>query len=49
VDQRSEFCDIKICQTIFELPENLTSIQPIEEGYGEGGFVVSSAKKGMEI
>jgi ubiquinone/menaquinone biosynthesis C-methylase UbiE len=39
----------KICQTIFKTPEDLTSIEPIKEGYGEGGFVVVSAQRGMRI
>ena len=36
---------IKICQTIFKNPEEITAIEPIKEGYGEGGFVVISAQK----
>ncbi len=45
--KRVEYADIRICQTIFKTPENLTSIEPIKEGYGEGGFIVVSAQKGM--
>jgi ubiquinone/menaquinone biosynthesis C-methylase UbiE len=44
-----EYVDIRICQTIFKNPEDLTSIEPIKEGYGEGGFVVVSAQKEMRI
>jgi ubiquinone/menaquinone biosynthesis C-methylase UbiE len=36
---------IKICQTIFKNPEEITSIEPIKDGFGKGGFVVISAKK----
>jgi ubiquinone/menaquinone biosynthesis C-methylase UbiE len=36
---------IKICQTIFKNPEEITAIEPIKEGYGEGGFVVISIQK----
>jgi ubiquinone/menaquinone biosynthesis C-methylase UbiE len=42
-----ECVDIRICQTIFKNSEDFTSIEPIEEGYGEGGFVVVSAQKAM--
>jgi ubiquinone/menaquinone biosynthesis C-methylase UbiE len=45
--KRVEYADIRICQTIFKTPENLTSIEPIKEGYGECGFIVVSAQKGM--
>jgi ubiquinone/menaquinone biosynthesis C-methylase UbiE len=44
-----EYADIRTCQTIFKPPEDLTSIEKIKEGYGEGGFVVVSAQKGMRI
>ncbi len=36
---------IKICQTIFKNLEEINAIEPIKEGYGEGGFVVISAQK----
>jgi len=36
---------IRTCQTIFKNPEEMTAIDPIKDGYGEGGFVVISAQK----
>jgi ubiquinone/menaquinone biosynthesis C-methylase UbiE len=36
---------IKICQTIFKNLKEINAIEPIKEGYGEGGFVVISAQK----
>ena len=36
---------IRTCQTIFKNPEEITSLEPVKEGYGEGGFVVISAQK----
>lgn len=41
---------IKTCQTIFNNPKEITSIEPVKEGHGEGGFVVIMAqKKEVEI
>ena len=37
--------NIRTCQTIFKNPEEMTTIDPIKDGYGEGGFVVISAQK----
>lgn len=34
------FEDIRVYQTIFKDPESISSLEPIEEGYGKGGFVV---------
>jgi len=39
------FGEIKICQTIFQSIEEIDDIQEVKEGYGEGLFVVISAKK----
>ncbi len=36
---------IRTCQTIFENPEEITSLEPVKEGYGEGGFVAISVQK----
>jgi ubiquinone/menaquinone biosynthesis C-methylase UbiE len=36
---------IKTCQTIFKIPKEITAIEPVKEGYGEGGFIVISAQK----
>jgi len=40
-----EFELIKTCQTIFKNPKEITAIEPVKEGYGEGGFIVISAQK----
>ncbi|MDP8213799.1 MAG: class I SAM-dependent methyltransferase [Candidatus Euphemobacter frigidus] len=37
--------EVDICQTIFEMPPDIDSVQPPREGYGEGGFVVVSTRK----
>ena len=42
---RSGFCDIKSRQTIFTLPQEMTTVEPAKDGYGEGGFVVIAAQK----
>ncbi|MBO8181603.1 MAG: class I SAM-dependent methyltransferase [Archaeoglobus sp.] len=39
------FKDIRTCQTIFKDPRKVNSIEPVREGYGEGGFVVIAAQK----
>ena len=39
------FGEIKMCQTIFKLPDEMTAIEPVKDGYGEGGFVVIAAQK----
>jgi ubiquinone/menaquinone biosynthesis C-methylase UbiE len=36
---------VKTCQTIFKSLKEITSTEPVKEGYGEGGFVVISAQK----
>ena len=43
--RKSGLQGIKICQTIFKNLEEINAIEPIKEGYGEGGFVVISAQK----
>ncbi len=42
------FEKIETCQTIFRLPEKIDAVEPLKDGYGEGGFVVISAKKHSE-
>ena len=42
---QSGFGAIKTCQTIFKLPKEMTAIEPVKDGYGEGGFVVIAAQK----
>lgn len=39
------FEHIKTCQTIFKNPKIITTIEPVKEGYGEGGFVVIAARR----
>ncbi len=40
-----EYDHIQALQTIFNKPEEITALEPIREGYGEGFFVVISAQK----
>jgi ubiquinone/menaquinone biosynthesis C-methylase UbiE len=40
-----EYDHIQALQTIFRKPEEITALEPIREGYGNGFFVVISAKK----
>ena len=37
--------EVRLCQTIFRGLSAITSPEPIQEGYGQGGFVVISARK----
>ncbi|WP_457627814.1 class I SAM-dependent methyltransferase [Persephonella sp.] len=39
------FSSFKIVQTVFGLPYEIDSVQPVKEGYGEGSFVVIKAIK----
>ncbi|MFO7967228.1 MAG: class I SAM-dependent methyltransferase [Archaeoglobaceae archaeon] len=39
------FNNLKTCQTLFSDPKELESIEPVEEGYGEGSFVVIHGQK----
>ncbi|MDI6794160.1 MAG: methyltransferase domain-containing protein, partial [bacterium] len=41
----NDFKEITTIQTIFSLPENLKEVEPVREGYGQGGFVVISGEK----
>ena len=43
--QNLRFKNIKTRQTIFKDPEKIEEIEPINKGYGEGGFVAISAEK----
>lgn len=36
---------VTTCQTIFKSPEEMTAIEPVETGHGEGGIVVVAAQK----
>jgi ubiquinone/menaquinone biosynthesis C-methylase UbiE len=37
--------EVRLCQTIFQGLSEITSPEPIQAGYGQGGFVVISARK----
>ena len=39
------FGSIRVCQTIFENPEEIRAVEPVKDGYGKGGFVVIDAEK----
>ncbi len=39
------FDRLEFCQTLFGLPRETPEIEPVREGYGEGAFVVLSARK----
>jgi ubiquinone/menaquinone biosynthesis C-methylase UbiE len=36
---------LSTCQTIFKNPSNITKLEPVRPGHGEGGFAVISAQK----
>lgn len=40
-----EYDHIQALQTIFRKPEEITALEPIRDGFGEGLFVVLSAQK----
>lgn len=39
------YVNLETCQTIFQDPETITTAEPVEEGHGEGVFVVIAGKK----
>jgi ubiquinone/menaquinone biosynthesis C-methylase UbiE len=41
----SRYNNVRILQTIFRKPEEITAPEPVKEGYGEGFFIVISAQK----
>ncbi len=43
--EKAGFKPLLFTQTLFRPPEEITQPEPVKEGYGEGGFVVISAKK----
>jgi len=43
--RKSGFRDLKFSQTIFRPLKEITSIEPIKDGYGEGSFVVIRARR----
>lgn len=40
----SDFCGIEFRQTLFTHPSKITTLEPAQEGYGEGGFVLLAAR-----
>ena len=42
--EKLEFDNLQTLQTIFENPDKIQSLEPIEEGFGKGLFVVISAE-----
>ena len=43
--KKLELEDVKIGQTIFKVPQEMTATESVKAGYGEGGFVVIVARK----
>ena len=43
--KRTGFIHIQICQTIFKNPHEITEPEPVEDGFGKGGFSVLSSEK----
>jgi SAM-dependent methyltransferase len=43
--KRTGFIHIKTCQTIFKNPNEITEPEPVEDGFGKGGFSVLSSEK----
>jgi SAM-dependent methyltransferase len=43
--RKTGFRDLEFSQTIFRPLKEITNIEPIRDGYGEGSFVVISAKR----
>ncbi|MEW6088185.1 MAG: class I SAM-dependent methyltransferase [bacterium] len=42
--KKLKFEHINIYQTIFKIPKRTIAIEPVKEGYGDGGFVVIAAQ-----
>lgn len=42
---RAGFKDLDFCQTLFRPMDQITSVEPVKAGYGEGAFVVIKAGK----
>lgn len=47
--KKLNFENVQACQTLFEIPEKITAVEPVKDGYGKGGFVVISAQKEVVI
>jgi hypothetical protein len=42
------FKNVKVCQTIFKPLGEITALEPVKPGFGEGSFVAISAQKGED-
>ncbi len=42
------FKNFQVCQTIFKPLKEITALEPVKPGFGEGGFVAINAQKGEE-
>jgi len=43
--RKAGFEEFKVVQTLFKHPSELSEIEPVKEGYGEGAFVVIRGTK----
>lgn len=43
--EKLNYTDFETCQTIFKNPEDITAIEPVKDGFGDGGFTVITAQK----
>jgi ubiquinone/menaquinone biosynthesis C-methylase UbiE len=42
---RLNYRQVEVCQTLFHKLSDITHLEPVREGHGEGGFVVIAAQK----
>ncbi len=43
--EKTGFHDLKFTQTVFHRLEQITEVEPVQEGYGKGAFIVVRARK----
>jgi ubiquinone/menaquinone biosynthesis C-methylase UbiE len=43
--KKLNYTNFETCQTLFKNPEDITVIEPVKIGYGDGGFTVITAQK----
>jgi hypothetical protein len=43
--EKNRFHDLKFTQTVFHRLEQMTEVEPVQEGYGKGAFIVVRARK----
>ncbi|MDY0092943.1 MAG: class I SAM-dependent methyltransferase [Candidatus Vecturithrix sp.] len=43
--EKTGFHDLKFTQTVFHRLEQMTEVEPVQEGYGKGAFIVVRARK----